>query len=671
MVSLQACLFVVIYVSTSVLLLTICVAPRPGFIASFCEAQAQVQPRTHATAINTTGHGWQPSIRNFHNQPHAQHRSKDKDHDRDGTGTTPSPTKSQSSQSSRSSPQATRRGFHTYFVTHLPSSSLHPDSRAPPGPHHNLPRSAAAPHSAGTGAAPVTPPHMPSNRDLTVVRIPLRSAKHHFGATDSRGSRPYNEDTNQAGTIDMPAFAKRAPISLVRSAMKKSGEGTSADSPYGDPQIFYFGVFDGHGGTQCSDFLRNELHGYIEEAAVEFGLQSNLRRKNGSKPTSSSKENTPLPLLTDVTAGDRRKLDNLDVKGSEEMKAEADIPQIDKHGAINEVEHADPVEGEPPTPAKLSQDRALQLQKELVHEYKSTIGGYFRRFKPPHFNVSRHGDVTSDVPISIESVLTYAFLRADLDFVAAQARKPDPDDPYVTDAAVNTDEILGKPYHLPPSGHGIGGRTRFKGGSTASVALISTPTPAPFWHPAASSTLLIGHVGDTRVLLCETTTGLAKPLTWDHHPSSPSESHRLRRFATSFVTDSFGEERIQGLANSRAFGDIGSKRLGVSAEPEITRIDLGPAQYSFLVLMSDGISGTLSDQEVVDVVKEAKTPEQASKDVVAFATEVSNDGDNATCLVVRLGGWERRSEGGLGSLGTKEIRDYRRNEALDPRRGRR
>lgn len=79
----------------------------------------------------------------------------------------------------------------------------------------------------------------------------------------------------------------------------------------------------------------------------------------------------------------------------------------------------------------------------------------------------------------------------------------------------------------------------------------------------------------------------------------------------------------------------------------------------------------MSDQEIVDVVKEAKTPEQASKDVVAFATEVSNNGDNATCLVVRLGGWERRSEGGLGSLGTKEIRDYRRNEALDPRRGRR
>ncbi|KAI0853824.1 protein serine/threonine phosphatase 2C [Daldinia vernicosa] len=562
-----------------------------------------------------------------------------------------------------------QRSFHTYFVTHLPSSSLHPDSRPPTGPHHKLPRSAAAPHTEVSGAAPVSPPHLPSNRDLTVVRIPLRSAKHHFGVADSRGSRPYNEDTNQAGTIDIPAFAKRAPISLVRSTMNKTGEGTSADSPYGDPQIFYFAVFDGHGGTQCSDFLRDELHGYIEEAAEEFELKSSLRAVRKGHRSDSESHSAPTPILSDSEAGGQKRLDRVDIKGSEAAPAKADTPGIDKRGAIHEVENPDAIEGVQPVPARASESKALQLQNELVKEYKSTVGGYFRRFHPPYFHLKRDPD-TPEPPVSVESVLTYAFLRADLDFIAAQARKPDPDDPYVADTALNRDEVLGKPHHMPPSGHGIGGPTRFKGGSTASVALISTPTPAPFWHPAASSTLLVGHVGDTRILLCETATGLSRPLTSDHHPSSPSESHRLRRFAAS-ITDSFGEERIQGLANSRAFGDMASKRLGVSAEPEITRTELGPAQYSFIVLMSDGVSGTLSDQEIVDVVKEAKTPEQGARDVVAYATEVSGDGDNATCLVVRLGGWERRSEGGLGSLGTKEIRDFRRNEAMDPRRGRR
>jgi protein phosphatase PTC6 len=645
--------------------------PYAGFIATYIEAQSRKYPRqlprqsasrrtirrvaTASRQLSTSSRASPSSPPSHTEQQKYQQQQKALQQNNGSTAMPPSHT--------------VRRGFHNYFVTHLPSSSLHPDSRSAVGPHHKLPRAAAAPHVVGPGSVPAaSPPNIPTSRELTVVRIPLRSAKHHFGVAQSRGQRPYNEDANQAGTIDMPAFAKRAPISLVRSNMKRSGEGTSADSAFGDPQIFYFAVFDGHGGTQCSDFLKNELHGYIEEAAEEFELKSSLKTHSGRKPAPG--QPAPTPIVADKEAGGDKGLNKVDMKGAQEVKQDAEIPSTDKHGVIEEVDRADAIDGSSPKPAKANEPKALRLQKELVKEYKETVGGYFRRFKPPHFSLEDSPDSTQP-PVTIESVLSYAFLRADLDFITAQARKPDPDDPYVADAALNKDEILGSPHHMPPSGIGIGGDSRFKGGSTASVILISTPTPAPFWHPAASSTLLVGHVGDSRILLCETPTGLAKPLTSDHHPSSPSEAHRLRRYTASFVADSFGEERIQGLANSRAFGDMGSKRLGVSAEPELTRVEISPAQYSFAVLMSDGVSGTLSDQEIVDVVKEAKTPEQGARDVVSLATEVSNNGDNATCLVVRLGGWERRSEGGLGSLGTKEIRDYRRNEALDPRRGRR
>src|SRR3982074_1609522 len=111
-----------------------------------------------------------------------------------------------------------RRHFHYYFVTHLPSSALHPDSRSSTGPHHKLPRAASTPHTPGTGPSPAAaPPMIGASRELTVVRIPLRSAKHHFGVSVSRGTLPYNEDTYQAGTLEIPAFAKRAPISLTRA----------------------------------------------------------------------------------------------------------------------------------------------------------------------------------------------------------------------------------------------------------------------------------------------------------------------------------------------------------------------------------------------------------------------------------------------------------------------
>lgn len=527
-------------------------------------------------------------------------------------------------------PRRCERRFHDYFVTNLPASSQTTDRLHPS--HHKLPRSDSKPHE---GPAHRSTQLSNTARDTTVVRIPLKSAKHHFGAGVSRGSRPYNEDTYQAGTLEMPAFAKKQPVSLTRRRDVGDGNvGSTRDT--GDPQVFYFGIFDGHGGSECSEFLKDRLHGYVEEAALLFGLESTLR----DNPNDS------------LSAG----------------------------GIMGEQDPED-------------------LQKSLVSSWKETVGGYFKRFRPEYFPaVARLDDAqaqTDQNHSSIETVLSYAFLKADLDFTIAQAakhttaeeelrrmQKSSIDDPVLSDRPLNADDILSNPdrpasqnLRTRPASRGsspdlnspIGGSTRFKGGSTASIALLSTPSPTPFWHPESTSTLITAHVGDTRILLCRTDDGAAVSLTSNHHPSLPLEATRLRRYATSFITDSFGEERVLGLANTRAFGDVGSKRIGVSAEPQLTTVQLPPAGYAFMVLVSDGVSGHLGDQEIVDVVKEARTPEQAANNLVSFAVETAGEADNATALVVRLGGWERRNEGGGGSLGTKEQRDYRQREANDPR----
>jgi hypothetical protein len=39
---------------------------------------------------------------------------------------------------------------------------------------------------------------------------------------------------------------------------------------------------------------------------------------------------------------------------------------------------------------------------------------------------------------------------------------------------------------------------------------------------------------------------------------------------------------------------VSSKRIGVSAEPELVRVEVAAAQYSFLVLVSDGVCGQLT-----------------------------------------------------------------------------
>ena len=534
---------------------------------------------------------------------------------------------------------------------------------------------------------------------MTVVRIPLRSAKHHFGSCVSRGTRPYNEDAFQAGTIEVPAFAKRRPVSLTtpsRSAGVRSGvgEATSAHGASGDPQVFYFGVFDGHGGSECSEFLRDRLHEYVEEGAALFGLKSSLKRgfpgqgkyaRGGGPGSEKLSEKDGAGERSELVDAGKKSLDADESveqgEGEQKILADGQIPPSAKEAGELPPDGADTV--------VQSDDkrRAEDLERDLIQDWRNIVGGYFKRFKPQYFSIKAGGqghsleeDTTwgkqlsqtsspTDVVhgVGMETVLTYAFLKADLDFIEAQVVKTD-EDSVRADRAINADDILEQPSRLrKPIGNPS---KRFQGGSTGSIAMVSTPTPLPFWNPASPSTLIVSHAGDTRIILCNTATGQAVPLTINHHPSAPIEATRLRRYAATFVTDSFGEERMSGLANTRAFGDMSRKRLGISAEPEVRRIELSPAEYSFFVLCSDGVSGTLSDQEIVDIVKEARTPEQGARDVTGFATEVgggSGDADNATALVVRLGGWERRSEGGVGSMGTKEARDWRRKDAMDPR----
>ena len=502
-----------------------------------------------------------------------------------------------------------RRSFHDYFITHIPKSAVNPDAANSGVLQQHLPGATIRPQDV-LEKSPRSVTGRDHESDTATVRIPIRGAKHHFGAALSRGSRPYNEDAFQAGVIDIPTFAYKPPTSVVnrkrtleKGQQREQGGQQTGSSDRAEiivraedqsgPQTFYFGVFDGHGGAECSGFLREELHSYVEEAVKDYRLSSTLQTSRGQK------EHEASDTEKDTTAA------------------------------------------------------TAQLQTQLVKSWRQLVGGYYRRFNPSAFKESS----------SITTMLTYAFLKADYDFIQAQMRRMRSDSDSVrSDSPINISDI--NPHTFKPIPIN---QKPFKGGSTCSTAFISTPTPTPFWNPSTTSTVITAHCGDTRILLSRVFDGAAVPLTTNHHPSTPSESTRLRRFATSMVTDSFGEERLAGLANTRAFGDIGSKGLGVIAEPEITRTELGPSEYAFMCLMSDGVSGTMNDQEIVDVVKEAKTPEQGARDVVSYATEVSEDGDNATCLVVRLGGWERRQEGGGGSLRTKDGRDWKRREAQEPR----
>ncbi len=58
-------------------------------------------------------------------------------------------------------------------------------------------------------------------------------------------NREYNEDR----------------VSIIFNISKPSGFEESNDNIW--PKCSFFGVYDGHGGSGCADFLRDNLHKYV------------------------------------------------------------------------------------------------------------------------------------------------------------------------------------------------------------------------------------------------------------------------------------------------------------------------------------------------------------------------------------------------------------------------
>ncbi|KAK6907993.1 hypothetical protein I203_101994 [Kwoniella mangroviensis CBS 8507] len=195
-------------------------------------------------------------------------------------------------------------------------------------------------------------------------------------------------------------------------------------------------------------------------------------------------------------------------------------------------------------------------------------------------------------------------------------------------------------------------------GSTASVVLLhSLDEPAqPYWA-AKKLSLTVAHCGDTRALLCYQPTGQVIPLTEKHHAESRVEASRLRRMgAELLVSDSFGESRWMGVVeNTRGFGDGEWKPSGVTVEPEVTTRLIDGHEHSYLILLTDGLTSLLSDQELVDLIRHSFDPTRAAKTIVHFAEDLGAS-DNCTAVVVPLHGWGHVG----GEDTTKERREWRR-----------
>lgn len=97
-------------------------------------------------------------------------------------------------------------------------------------------------------------------------------------------------------------------------------------------------------------------------------------------------------------------------------------------------------------------------------------------------------------------------------------------------------------------------------GTTATVCLLRN-----------NIELVVGHVGDSRAILCRE--GEALRLSHDHTPDDPDECVRIKEWGGKISENSLGVAHVNGrLSMTRSIGDIELKSFGVTAEPHIRSI---------------------------------------------------------------------------------------------------
>ena len=94
-------------------------------------------------------------------------------------------------------------------------------------------------------------------------------------------------------------------------------------------------------------------------------------------------------------------------------------------------------------------------------------------------------------------------------------------------------------------------------------------------------------------------------------------------------------DRVGGvLAVSRAFGDHGLKKSGLTAVPYVKKYILRPFD-KYLVIATDGVWDELSDQDSINYCKEDCSTKQIAEAIVKSAIDKGSK-DNTSVIVIRF-----------------------------------
>ncbi|KAI9480597.1 MAG: phosphatase 2C-like domain-containing protein [Benjaminiella poitrasii] len=158
--------------------------------------------------------------------------------------------------------------------------------------------------------------------------------------------------------------------------------------------------------------------------------------------------------------------------------------------------------------------------------------------------------------------------------------------------------------------------------------------------------IFVANAGDSRAII--STAGKSKPLSYDHKPVDPIESQRIVK-AGGFVE--FG--RVNGnLALSRAIGDfefkqnsnLSAEEQAVTCLPDIIEHAVTD-EDEFFVLACDGIWDCMTNQQVVDYVRQQLSQkmklEEICEVIMDYCLAPDSDGgavgcDNMSIIIVAI-----------------------------------
>lgn len=160
-------------------------------------------------------------------------------------------------------------------------------------------------------------------------------------------------------------------------------------------------------------------------------------------------------------------------------------------------------------------------------------------------------------------------------------------------------------------------------GTTALIAILE------------GSKLIVANVGDSRGVMCDNK-GNAIPLSFDHKPQQMREKKRIKE-AGGFVTFN-GVWRVAGiLATSRALGDYPLKdKKFVIADPDILTFELNDHKPLFIILASDGLWDTFTNEEAVAFIKDRLHEDDYGAKSITIQSYNRGSLDNITVMIINF-----------------------------------